>query len=660
MNNSIHLFDKNTNADLDNINFNSNRHLLYIKDILIHLNEYYNIISIHNTGSNDPDMYNIKNNIIQLCNNNNLLTKILHSINTLDKDTGSIQILMNWVGSISIIAYLIDMNINITKLLNINQLELVPKYNKIVLLNKKRINDMDNCIITTYNEICKKIYQTINKKEEQSNNLTTVLEDLSNHVINNILLYTAYSSIVSTLIEYLEKNNMTYLISIVLLNIENLKNKITKSEICYENITSIKDFSITIPSCINVKKNICETNPYIKTFGLSPISKYDTLPNIVNTALKEITLKKKINKEKDLTDASVELNYEYCFILIIKNIISPIEFDIWKLYDKKESSYFRQIKNSGVDKLFIDKFNTIKFVNKNKKWNHDIKMFGKCSEDTEKFIIFEKLNNDKYRILKKYKPPQLSKLKFNNFTDRIKYEEMSIFINDRDSISGLLDFINNNQMMNSGDRINQYNNIIEKKILNNMFLENVVDVKELSEDSKIVDIQLLKYNLACEVNKEIHKLLTKKYKKIYKKKDIIDLLHEECIISVFSQFLTDQYLLYISNRFKNYKNSSKLYYINDILKTFMSQLLILKISLKKKIHDEYLNKEKLLDDLISNSNSLKYIEPNISEKNSISPDIIKQFFDDLFIGIIDLLITDTDNIYLSLTYKTKLLELSLF
>ena len=46
MNNSIHLFDKNTNADLDNINFNSNRHLLYIKDILIHLNEYYNIISI--------------------------------------------------------------------------------------------------------------------------------------------------------------------------------------------------------------------------------------------------------------------------------------------------------------------------------------------------------------------------------------------------------------------------------------------------------------------------------------------------------------------------------------------------------------------------------------------------------------------------------------
>lgn len=51
-----------------------------------------------------------------------------------------------------------------------------------------------------------------------------------------------------------------------------------------------------------------------------------------------------------------------------------------------------------------------------------------------------------------------------------------------------------------------------------MFLEHPIDIKECGDDSKIIDIAILKYNLIIDINTEIEKLLKKKYKKIQKKK----------------------------------------------------------------------------------------------------------------------------------------------
>ena len=664
MTDTINLIDNNLILN----DFQPENHITHIKNILIYLNEYYDIIFNHSYKSDDPGQTLLKDNMIKLCNNNNLLNDLVNKINIINKDVVNIKSLLDWLSDITIITHIIDMDIDIIKLLNIHYMELLPKYNKIVLLRKKENDELYKFNHYIYREIFKKIIQELNitntnnnNKDDPHNKLHDLMSILSNSVVNNILLFEAYNIIVSNLIEYFDKNNMIYLINSIILNNENLKNIIINSEIQYDNITSIHDFKVNPMKEIIIKKNIKESNPYIKTFGLAPISKYDTLCNIVNIVLKNVIIKKKIKKESDLLSIT-ELNNEYCFILINKSIISPIEFDIWKLYDKKESENYKQEKNSGVNQLFINKFNTIKFVGKNKKWNNDIKIYGKILDNTEKFIIIEKLNSEKYRILKKYKPPQLINKRFNSFNERIQYQEMNHYTNDKDNITGLLRFIKDDQFSNTGDRINQYNNIIERKILNNMFLENHIDVNELSENAKIIDIPLLKYNLINEINDEINNLLKKKYKKIQKKKDIIDLLHEDCIISVFSQFLINQYLKYISDRFKNYKNASKLYYINDILKTFMSQLLILKISLKKKIHDEYLNKESLLDEIIDKSSKkIQSNDTNINnQKLQISNNDIKYFFDELFISIIDLLITDNDNIYLSLIYKTKLLELSLY
>jgi hypothetical protein len=633
----------------------------YIKDILKYLIEYCDIIWHNSSSLDNSENIDMKNNMIKLRDNNILVSSILDKIKISNSFNISIETLLELVSSISILTYLINISINAIKLLNIHNMELLSKYNKIVLLNKKE----DDSMLNIHADLFKKIIHNININQNdntiQKKTIIELLSQLSNRVLNNILMYTTYTYIISNLIEHFEKNNMLYLIDLIISNVENLKNMIMNSDTHYDSIKSTKDFMVKSIDDIEVNIKLCVTNPFIKTFGLTASSKYDTLQNIILTVFKTPP-KKKVKKETDLTQIAKELNQVYCFILIDKSIVSPIEFDIWKLYNKKESQYFQQDKNSGVNKLFIDKFNTIKFVDKNKKWNNDIKTYGDFSDNSEKFIIIEKLNDVKYRILKKYNPNQLLNKKSNSFIDRMECEADTNFINTKYNISGLLYFMNNNKILKTSDRINQHNITIEKSILKNMFLEHSIDVGEIAINAKILDINLLKYNLSNEINGEISKLLKTKYKKIQKKKDIIDLLHEDCIISVFSQFLITQYLTCIRDRFKEYKNASKLYYTNDILKTFMSQLLILKISMKKKIHDEFLNKEDLLEEILINNNNDK--ESNMASDKLVSKSInyndIKQFFDDLFISIIDLLITDNDNIYLSLIYKTKLLELSLY
>ena len=695
--NKPNVFDNFTyTADLQEKNkCHIENHIKYINKILILLTEYYDSVYQIDYSLDDPNNACIKKSVIMLCNNNNMVTDILKKISIRDnKVSVGIQNLLGWLGDISIITYVINTSIDAMKILNTHNTKLLPKYNKIVLLNKKEINNFQNHKYAIHKEICKKIIHNIKVTQKdntiQNENVTEILNKLSDSIMGNFLLYDSYTYVISILIDYFKKNNMHYLIDLIIANVEILKNAIINSEIKYDNIKSKKDFAIDIMPDTKVKTSLCSTNPFIKTFGLSVSSKYDNLQNTILTVFKRNPPKKKVKKEADLSQIASELNHVYVFIVITKSIMSPIEFDIWKLYDKTESRDFKQEKNSGVNKLFIDKFNTIKFVDKNKKWKHNIKLYGDFTDNSEKFIILEKLNNDKYRILKKYNTNQVLNKNSNLYIDHMKCDNNPNFINDKYNISGLLSFISNKTLLKKSDRINQYNNNMEKKILKNMFLEHSVDVAEFNENAKIIDISLLKYNLIHEVNDEIDKLLKSKYKKIQKKKDIIDLLHEECIISTFSQFLINQYLTYISERFKNYKNVSKLYYINDILKTFMSQLLLLKISLGKKIHDEYLNKEEILDDLIS-TNSDGYdnlnnvtpipgvdlksvnINPSTSDNvnaeltttkkiklNPINHEIIKNFLDDLFIGIIDLIITENDNIYMSLIYKTKLLELSLY
>lgn len=425
------------------------KYLLYVKDMLKYLTNYYGVISCHIYDTNDPFIRDINTNVIKICNNNILLNNIVDQLNITDN---SIKCLMSVLGDMYLLKYLIESNINIIKVLNPHFTEVINIYNKLVVLQKKNNDNVYECENAIQNYICKEITNIINvgDKFEKTKKIIDIVDLLNNYVLDNILLYEIYTIILSNVIKYVESNDIQYLLNTIFLKIEQLKNKIINSEVKHDNIKSKNDFKITMMKEVNVKKSICDTNPFIKSFGLSPISKYESLSETINLIFGNKT-KKKVKKELDLSDIVKELNNDYCFILLIKMIISPIEFDIWKLYDKDEFKNFKQEKNSGVNKIFIDKFNTIKFVEKNKKWDNDIKIFGSILENTEKVIILEKLNTEKYRILKKYKPPQLVGIKFNSFNERLKYQEINHYVNDKDNISGLLYFINNKQILKSGD-----------------------------------------------------------------------------------------------------------------------------------------------------------------------------------------------------------------
>lgn len=267
------------------------KYLLYVKDMLKYLTNYYGVISCHIYDTNDPFIRDINTNVIKICNNNILLNNIVDQLNITDN---SIKCLMSVLGDMYLLKYLIESNINIIKVLNPHFTEVINIYNKLVVLQKKNNDNVYECENAIQNYICKEITNIINvgDKFEKTKKIIDIVDLLNNYVLDNILLYEIYTIILSNVIKYVESNDIQYLLNTIFLKIEQLKNKIINSEVKHDNIKSKNDFKITMMKEVNVKKSICDTNPFIKSFGLSPISKYESLSETINLIFGNKTKKK--------------------------------------------------------------------------------------------------------------------------------------------------------------------------------------------------------------------------------------------------------------------------------------------------------------------------------------------------------------------------------
>ena len=644
--------------------------------ISLEINYSINIITsikdFINTWGTNIENNDISNNIYDLIiliskiikSNNFLKDKTLDNIikqntdHSIEKTLDKIQ-LIKLYSDICIIKYLIKIAINKIKLINNDlhnfdkntQTVLMEKYNIILLRHKKRkeINKLD-----IYKELYNKldIIKYVDQNPFIDNN---ELNKLDEYVINNFTLFKVYKNIIikviNKLLSYNKSETQSNYIYLLLSHIEKIKNLILCKDIIYNNSITRKDFILEITNNNNTNNNA--NNPFIKTFGLSPISKFNTLKD--TTIIMQKFFKKRnnanynlfddIKKESDLCNIIKKFNtYDtkntinandskdnICIIILNKLIIKPIEFDISKLYDKKEINNYTLNEKSGVNDIYISKFNTIKFKEINKKWDFNIIHYGNL--DADNFIILEKINMETYRFLKKYNNINTKYDAYTMFTGVI--DSYGIY-NNKNIILGLLSFISNKNTIYDSDRINSYNNILEKNIVKNMFLCNKVNNVELNKSSKLIDITMLKYNLNEALLQTINNL--NKNKKMFKnKKDILLLIHNDHISDCFSNFLVISILEYINEQFKDCNSN---YYVNELLKTFISQLLLLKVSFQKKIHDMYVSTESELTSL------------NIKDINS--------FLEKLFISVLDIIITVDDNIFLSIIYKKKLLEVAYF
>lgn len=638
----------------------------YVTNIISEIKEFINVFN-NNTiddNTNINDIYEIIILTSKVIKSNSFLKdKTIDNINNqnIEQDIDKLN-LFQLYNDICIIKYCIKICITKIKALNDKlhifdkdiQSTLLKKYNIILDLYKKRkdLNKSDTYLFI-YNKMNILEFNNDNNIRKSYININE-LNKLNNLVINNFTLYKLYKDIICKLINKLLKQNIheTHNDNIYLLlsHVEKIKNLFLNKDLLYNNSITLDYFNLDKNNTKNKNKDYTKNNinnPFIKSFGLSPISKFNSLKDITDIIIKKIVKNNEkdnkidiVKKESDLIDLVKYLNSDkskknqsnISIIVINKLIKNPIEFDISKLYDKNEIKNYKQGETNGINSKCISKFTTIKFKEMNNKWDFNTTNYG--SLDNNNFIILEKINKDNYRILKKYSNINIKYRTYNIFENVLDSDGI---INNRNVIFGFITFILNKNIVYNNDRINMYNNIIESKIVKNMILYNKVDNFELNRNSKIIDVTLLKYELITKIVQTIDNL--SKNKKIFKnKKDIINLIHNDHIMNCFSNFLITHFLSYISKKFKNYNNSN--YYINELLKTFIAQLLIVKTNFQKKIHDIYIEKESDLKQLDIKS--------------------VKLFLENIFIEVLDLLITVDDNIYLSVIYKTKLLEVLSF
>ena len=502
------------------------------------------------------------------------------------------------------------------------------------------INDIDSYVAQEiqnihklYNSISKQIKIYRDKTEPINIKFTGLLEsyigqeiDLSNPPIKKLDNYTelikkypfsvdVYASIVQVILQGCIKID------------GNFCDEITK------RIELVKDYIILdgLPSKLNTK-SLHTYNPHIKTFGLTPADVSKPLEILTNEIFsKSVKSSSGLTKIADAQDV--------CILILNRVIDKPIEFKLWNLIDWNKSKNFTQTELAGVNQMAIEKYNTIQYIpiEKPLKWDFSVEHYGKLS--SEYMIVIERLALNSYRLLNLYNP-----LKNNDdFSGKKKSGggvlETKIH---RNRISELIEFVKNSSSIQQNTRISEYHNIQENILLKNVFLDHEFDTSKININSQIIESNLLRHELFVGINKAFDELLKKEFKdgkSIKTNKDLAILIHHKKILDVFNSIIIEQYDKYNQNN-----NSS--FPFSEIFKSFLSYLSILSRNISRDIHSAFVATK---------------INSSIFEGGDLSKRIfIKKMFEEIIKKVLEKSINDKRNVYQSLLFKNKLLELSIY
>lgn len=380
-----------------------------------------------------------------------------------------------------------------------------------------------------------------------------------------------------------------------------------------------------------------QSNAHLKTFGLTVYDKSSTLDVIFKKYLSSDTNFKNIQDiEKDAHSKNGYLKkLDVCVVIINRVIKNPIEFNLWRLIDRKIAHSYAQSPNMGITQNTIDQFNTIQFkeLKGTKKWNFNIDKYG--SIDSEYFIILENLNNELYRVMSIYN--EIYEHKTEGSRKEVKIH--------KNKITEFIDYVKNKGEIPTKTRITEYNLIREKEILKNLFLPIKFNVNDIKLKSQIVESHLLRHFILTNLQKQFDEIFKKEYKngnKIKTYKDISDLVHNKKFIDIFDSILIEQYHIYA---IKNENNNND-FNFSESMSTFLTVLFNMNTEFRRLIHDTY-------------------ISTNIDMKILLATDKIKHdelfdIFTEIVKNVLVKIISDERNIYQEILYKNGLLNLRLY
>jgi hypothetical protein len=352
-------------------------------------------------------------------------------------------------------------------------------------------------------------------------------------------------------------------------------------------------------------------NPHIKSFGIYPISDVmdlDTLADTVFVGHPPSSGQK--TKYSRLRDRCKQAKYD--LIAITKIVGRGIHYDISKLLDAEETKAYGQMISAGdgVSVPMIDRFRTIKYVGKKgNEWS--IKYEHLLSSSNKFVLIIQEVIPDKFVIMS---------------------TERGNFFTRKEKVIKLVEFATSNEYTST--RINNYNKLVNKSILNNMFLNAAPDMKHLKVKSQEVDPNYMRNDVFIRLMNRFDELYHEHgCTSVY---DLNKILKHDDLTNVFANVLIDSLDEFLSNVSTN---------TTEVYSSFLYSVQVYCRAFKKKKFDLFSEKVKKIDD--------KALFGTNKDRS------VRMFVEGIMRETLAAVITNDGNVFQSAVYKILMLKLTL-
>jgi hypothetical protein len=421
------------------------------------------------------------------------------------------------------------------------------------------------------------------------------------------LIYTKYSDKLQDMVAEFKKYRYIWDIYSTVID------KVSSSDELIDINESVKDY---ILGSKDIEWSSGELNPFFKSFGLIPITNTIRLDILAMLAFGKST--------KTLSGLSALAKQKKVDLIVIKKLLDRgIKYNILDLLDYAISKDY-SISNAdddGITQKTIDRFDNINYIS-NTINNFSVKYKYIVKSDRPTVLIIEELATGVYHIL--------STNLGNVLTEK------------KDIPNGFMEFVFAGK---HSTRISEYNSLLNKKIVKNMFLDVHFDINEKSKQitRKSTDPTYMKVKIYKGIMDEYRVLASKPIDSVYKFSKIV---HDKKFSKIFSDTILETYYSYLNTssilKRLDVQNIPK----TEIYTSFMVYLNKYEKDFAKKIHDD-------LNDEIVRIQKDKILDQPDAQKQ------LEAIFDQLVSAALASVISADSNLFESLDNKLYLTKLSL-
>ena len=356
-------------------------------------------------------------------------------------------------------------------------------------------------------------------------------------------------------------------------------------------------------------------NPALMSFGLIPITNIMSMRDVIY-AVFDRNIPDDVIPDTILLELCAESNGG--LIIYRKLTRKPISYNIQGLTarDKKSS-------DSGIDIELVHKLKTIDVLPVSQ---YDFQITRcECDDRCQSVLILDELAESQYKIMAPW--------------------ETKNYLVPKHAVSDFIEF-SKKGFIDKPARMEQYNKLMIKKMLGNMFLDRRANMVQISEKSQVDEIKYLRNELYLRLMDHYRDIMETQYdsgKAIKNNVDLTNIINNPSIKDVFTESLIKNYYAFLKkNEYINEMSKTRGFVFNEVIATFLAQLHVINRGFVREI---FSHSESHMPDVAIYLKPAEFVYLDIK-------DVIDKIVKNSLLKVL----SDKTNIYQSLVFKTMLLQ----